>query len=126
MLPRAPPLTPRSDLLGTALSGLCLVHCLGTPLIVLAAPPAAAVLGRVHPALLVSVTLVAGWSFVPGYRRHRSALVLALAAAGLTLLFSALLAPEEGVAETVLSVAGALVMMGAHLKNRSLMQITTG
>jgi hypothetical protein len=111
---------PRSDLLGAALSVVCMVHCVSTPGLLVVAPAAASVLGGFHPLLLIGVTAVACWSFVPGFRLHRDAAVASLACVGLGLLGLAALVFEESVVETVLSVGGAGLMMLAHLRNRSL------
>ncbi|MBL8924365.1 MAG: MerC domain-containing protein [Myxococcaceae bacterium] len=112
----------RSDLVGTALSGACMVHCVSMPGVMAAAPAAGAVLGGFHPLLLIAVAGVALWAFVPGWRRHREGSVLVGAAVGLTLLAAAAFAFDEGVLETVFSLAGAVAMMAAHLKNRALLR----
>lgn len=113
--------TDRRDLVGTALSGLCAVHCLSMPAVMSLAPAASSVVGGFHPVLLLGVTAVAAWAFVPGFRRHRSLLPLLLGALGIGLLGTAALAFEESVLETVLSLAGAAAMVAAHLKNRALL-----
>jgi hypothetical protein len=111
----------KSDVVGTVLSGVCMVHCVTTPLLVSAAPAAASVLGGFHPVLLGGVALVGLWAFWPGFRRHRRPEVPLLAVSGLALLALAALAFEESTAETVLSLGGAALMMGAHLRNRALL-----
>jgi hypothetical protein len=111
----------KSDVVGTVLSGVCMVHCVSTPVLVTAAPAAASVLGGFHPVLLGGVALVGLWAFWPGFRRHRRPEVLVLAVTGFALLALAALAFEESVLETVLSLGGAALMMGAHLRNRSLL-----
>ncbi|MDP3499829.1 MAG: MerC domain-containing protein [Myxococcales bacterium] len=116
---------PRSDLIGAALSGICMVHCVSTPGLLLVAPAAASVLGGFHPLLLVGVTAVAGWSFVPGFRRHRDWGVVGLASLGLVLLGVAAFGFEESTLETLLSVFGAGSMMLAHLRNRTLSRVAS-
>jgi hypothetical protein len=111
----------KSDVVGTVLSGVCMLHCAATPALVTVAPAAASVLGGFHPVLLGGVALVAGWAFWPGFRLHRRVEVLALALAGFSLLALAALAFEESALETVLSLTGAALMMGAHLRNRALL-----
>lgn len=110
--------THRVDLLGTGLSVVCAVHCLSMPVVLSALPAAASVLGGFHPVLLLGVVVVALVAFVPGFRRHHSPLPLSLGAVGIALLTSALLF-EESLFETVLSLAGALAMMAAHVANRA-------
>lgn len=111
-----------SDLLGAALSTLCIVHCVSVPGLLIAVPAAGAVVGGFHPVLLVGVTLVALWAFVPGFLAHRAASVLLLAALGLALLGVGALVLEESALESVVSVAGAGAMLAAHLRNRSLLR----
>lgn len=112
----------RSDVVGTVLSGLCMVHCMAMPGVLAAAPAAGAALGRFHPVLLAAVTGVALWSFVPGWRVHHDARVAVGAALGVALLATAAFAFEESVLETVLSLAGAGTLMASHLKNRALLR----
>jgi hypothetical protein len=113
---------PTRDLVGTALSVACVVHCASSPLIVWLLPAAGSLLGGVHPVLLGLVCAVATWSFVPGVRRHGHFEVAAAGAAGVALLALAAMVVEGGVAETSLSVAGAALMMWAHWRNRSLLR----
>lgn len=109
------------DLLGQAISLVCLVHCLATPLLLMLAPALAGFLGGWHPVLLVGVLVTAAWAFVPGYRYHRSKAVLVLATSGLTLLATGVtLFHENFVAETAMTVVGAGLMLAAHWKNRQL------
>lgn len=121
-MPRAAPAPGGSDLLGAALSALCIVHCVSVPGLLVAMPAAGAVVGGFHPVLLVGVTLVAAWAFVPGFLVHRAPSVLVLAALGLALLALGALVLEESRLETVVSVAGAGAMLAAHLRNRTLLR----
>lgn len=108
------------DLLGQVLSAACVVHCAATPLLVGSLPAAASVLGGFHPVLLVVVTAVAGWAFVPGFRRHRRREPALLAVAGISLLAVGTLLSERPLWDAAFSVAGAAVMMVAHWRNRVL------
>jgi MerC mercury resistance protein len=107
------------DTVGQILSAVCAVHCVATPLLVTMAPAAASVLGGAHPVLLVLVIGVALWSFVPGYRCHRSVQVAGLALTGVGLLAVAAFVFHGRLAlETGFSLVGATVMMVAHWQNR--------
>ena len=109
------------DLWGQALSLLCLVHCLATPIVLMLAPALAGFLGGWHPVLLAGVMLTAAWAFVPGYRYHRSKAVLGFALGGVTLLATGVLVfHEHFFIETALTVSGAALMLAAHWKNRQL------
>lgn len=111
------------DTVGQILSAVCAVHCVTTPLIMTMAPAMASVFGGAHPVLLALVIGVAVWSFVPGYRCHHSKRVAGLAFTGISLLAIAAFALDHDLLlETIVSLAGASVMMGAHWQNRKLLR----
>ena len=115
--------TDPKDTLGQVLSAVCAVHCAATPLVLVIAPAAGSVLGGVHPVLFLFVLAVALWALIPGYRCHRRAQVLVLAAAGITLLgTAAFLFHDSFFLDTGFSVAGAALMMTAHWRNRVLLR----
>ncbi|MBF5055039.1 MerC mercury resistance protein [Alcanivorax sp. 521-1] len=107
------------DQLGTACSGLCIVHCLATPALV-AAGGLGAVGGLLasksfHLAMLAPVLLFAAASFPSAYRRHRHPGPGLLALAGVGLLIGAHLLPHA--LEALITSAGGLALIGAHLWN---------
>ena len=109
------------DRWGQALSLICLVHCVATPVVLMLAPAMAGFLGGWHPVLLGGVVLTAAWAFVPGYRFHHSKRVLGLALAGVSLLSIGVLAFHAWfAAETAMTISGAGLMLAAHWKNRQL------
>ena len=109
------------DLLGQALSLICLVHCFATPVVLMLAPALVGFLGGWHPVLLVGVVGTAVWAFIPGYRFHRNTSVLLLAVGGVSLLGTGVTFFHDNfLAETALTVAGAGLMLWAHWKNRQL------
>ncbi len=115
----------RWDGVGQLLSALCIVHCVGLPLMLGFLPVAVAgVLGdeSVHCWLLVLVTVSALAAFVPGWRQHRRASAAGLAVVGVGLLASAafLVPADAGPWELGLTLAGGGVMVVAHGRNRSL------
>jgi hypothetical protein len=108
---------------GQVLSAVCAVHCAATPLVVMLAPAMGSMLGGVHPVLFIVVFGVALWAFIPGYRCHKNASVLALALAGITLLGSAAFVFHDSFAlDTGFSLVGASLMMAAHWRNRVLLR----
>ena len=107
------------DIVGQALSLLCIVHCAAMPLVLAAVPTFAGVFGRAHPVLLILVFATALWSFVPGYRHHRNLSVLLLGIAGVALLAMGTLPSNSLATETAFSVSGAGLMLFAHWKNRT-------
>lgn len=111
------------DVWGQALSLLCLVHCIATPVVLMLAPAMAGFLGGWHPVLLAGVVATAAWAFVPGYRFHHSRSVLLLAAGGVTLLaVGVTFFHDNFAAETSMTVSGAAMMLAAHWKNRQLVK----
>jgi len=109
-----------TDLIGQALSVLCVIHCALTPVVLLVAPAMAGLLGNAHPVLLALVLATAAWAFIPGYRHHGQRAPMLLGLGGITLLalgtfvFHATLALD-----IAFSVAGAGLMLTAHWKNRA-------
>lgn len=108
-----------SDMVGQALSVLCIVHCAVTPFLVLAAPALTPILGDAHPVLLVLVLATAVWAFVPSYRHHHNIAIPAMGLAGVGLLaLGALVFHAQPWVETGFTVMGAVLMLVAHWRNR--------
>ncbi len=121
--------TPIRGLDGLAMvfSALCLVHCLALPVLVAALPLAASSLvtdERFHQWLLlgaVPTSLIAlGW----GWRRHRSSVVALLGLLGMVLMVFAAFGIQFGLldaqGERLLTIAGAVLLAIAHLRNYQL------
>lgn len=110
------------DLLAASVSGLCILHCFLTPLLLVfgAAGTLSAVLSSewVHYLLLLPVLLLAALSLPAGRRLHRNNKPAVLAVGGILLLFLALSAPES--LESSLTVSAGFLLIGAHLYNRQL------
>lgn len=113
-----------ADYAGMTAAALCLLHCLGPPLL-LAAFPLVNWFPHddgLHAWLLILVALPALVALVAGFRQHRRSLVLALGACGFACCCAAVLVagPRYGHgAEAVLTSIGGLFIFAAHLKNRS-------
>ncbi|MCP3142567.1 MerC domain-containing protein [Pyxidicoccus xibeiensis] len=120
------PVASRWDGLGQLVSALCIVHCVGVPLVLGLLPAAVAGLledEAVHHWLLLLVTVTALAAFVPGWRHHRRGSAAALAGVGLALLLGgAFGVPEDasGPWEMGLTLAGGGVMALAHRRNHAL------
>jgi hypothetical protein len=106
-----------------ALSGLCLLHCLALSLAAVAAPVVVGLGfdgGWTHVAMLALVIPLSAVALPRGYREHRRNAVLWLGGAGLTLL---VLGATLGhhvygpAVDTVLTMAGAVVLGLAHVMN---------
>ena len=117
----------RWDKLGIFASGLCLVHCLALPLL-LPLLPALALIPHsgMHALLLIPVIALSALAVVPGYRHHRSRRVVGLAAAGVLLCSTAVLAEAlfglEGW-DMPLTVAGGMLLVSGHLSNLRLSRL---
>lgn len=101
-------------------SALCLVHCLGLPLLIAALP---AIAGGMDPgegfhlAVLLFAVPTSAFALVEGWRRHRGVAPLFVGGAGLTLLAAGLAFEEWAAVETGVTVTGSLLLAGAHLAN---------
>lgn len=112
-----------ADRLGICLSGLCVIHCLLTPLLFIFLPSVQLLEFHetFHRVLLLALPLLALLAFVPGYLRHRDPQVFAWSLPGFGLLVALTLAFEgTGWIETALSVTGSLLLIQAHRINRRL------
>ncbi len=110
-----------ADRFGMLASGLCLVHCLALPLLLIPLFGLEHQGDAFHRAMVVLVTLPVLLALIPGYLAHRHWRVLALGGLGLTLFGSGVLVfgPRYGESvELVLAVAGGVLLFGAHFRNR--------
>lgn len=115
-----------ADRAGICLSVICIVHCILTPILLLALP-AMQVFEWWHESLHITfaviIPVLALAAFVPGYRLHRDKRVFKIAAVGFALVISAITVPHilhiEWL-EAVLSVFGSIFLVRAHLLNRHL------
>ncbi|WP_260706305.1 MerC domain-containing protein [Edaphobacter flagellatus] len=113
-----------TDHAGAMASGICLVHCLMTPVVISLFPGALPYLPgdlRVHRLLAAIILLIGAAAFIPGYRIHRRKALLGLIAIGLLLILCVAWAGNamSPSVELVLSVSGSLILVAAHLLNRS-------
>jgi hypothetical protein len=110
-----------ADRFGMLASGLCLVHCLAMPLLLIPLFGLGHQGDAFHRAMVVIVTLPVLLALIPGYLAHRHWRVLALGGLGLASFGAGVLVfgPRYGEnVELVLAVAGGLLLFGAHYRNR--------
>jgi hypothetical protein len=114
----------RLDSLGVLLSGICIVHCLALPLLLVALPfLGGSFLGGhgFHEWLLLAVLPVSIVALGAGYRSHGDARVLWLGGAGLFLLaFATYGHPWFGLPEIWergISIVGGVIHAGGHILN---------
>jgi len=116
------------DLVAAYISGLCILHCLLTP--ILLALGGAGVLGHwleaewVHYALIAPILLLVIWSLPAARRQHQQHAPLWLGLAGAGLMLMSLWVPAR--LEPVLAVSAGILLMAAHLFNRHLLKLLPG
>jgi hypothetical protein len=125
--------TGRWDKIGIFLSSLCAVHCLLTPLVILALP----FLGEsfeheashvFHIVMALVVVPVAYYAFFSGYRHHHKKGVLFSGLFGASLIGLAAFLPHEWVEFyelDVMTILGSLILVTAHVINRKACQCHT-
>ena len=117
------------DIIGLVLSATCLVHCLLLP-VVLALVPLSALVGlsdtAFHFVLAWIILPISGLALALGVLRHRRWSIALIGGGGIALLFTAAFIGHEGAgtaAERWLTVAGSLLIAGAHLVNFRLSEL---
>lgn len=112
------------DLVAAYISGLCIIHCLLTP--VLLALGGAGLLGHwldaewVHYLLIAPILLLVIWSLPAARRQHRQQSPLWLGCGGAALMLLSLAVPAA--LEPWLAISAGVLLMAAHLMNRHLLQ----
>ena len=108
------------DGLAVGASALCLVHCLGLPLLIAALPAVAGQIGAgegFHLAVLLFALPTSGFALIEGWRRHRGLAPLFVGGVGLVLLAAGLAFGNWAAVETGMTVAGSLLLAAAHVAN---------
>lgn len=115
--------TDRWNKVGIFLSGICALHCLLTPILLLALP----VLGGffenswIHILLALGVLPVGLFAFWTGFQHHRKSSILGLGLLGMTFIISAAFVPHEWVEWNeidVVTILGSLSLIIAHVLNQ--------
>ena len=108
------------DLAGIGASALCVLHCLATPLLVVALPTVAAFEEQAHAAFALVILAIGLLAFWPGLRRHRRWHVVAAAVVGFALISLGVVAPAGLLSEAgegTVTVLGGATLVLAHLRN---------
>ncbi len=107
-------------------SGLCLVHCLLLPIIIVAVPLLAQLNEtHFHAQMLLVVVPVSLFAFAHGYRRHGNLRIIAGGVAGIALLFigGTVVHASYGIlADSLLTIAGSIILATSHYFNNRLMR----
>ena len=112
------------DRAAIALSGLCVLHCLAMPLLLMLLPFTGQLTAdHFHMQMLALVVPASGIALGLGFRRHRNAGIVFAGFAGLLLLFVGATWAHNDigiVADRVMTVTGSSVLAVAHFYNSRL------
>jgi hypothetical protein len=110
------------DKTGIWLSGLCMVHCILTPIVLILLPMMTFAKSEwVHLVLAGVLPIIAFGAFIPGVRRHKDWAVIKIGLVGLALIIFAALDPFHWlneITEGAVTSVGSLSLILAHLRNR--------
>jgi hypothetical protein len=117
MTPRTIP-TSRLDRIAMGLSGLCLVHCVGTAIVLSVLASAGGFLGRpiIHEVGLSLAMIIGAFALGRGMREHGFVLPSVVGALGLAVMAGALSLPEGG-HEPLYTVVGVMILALGHRLN---------
>lgn len=99
---------------------LCLIHCLALPLLIAALPALARALDLregFHLLVLAAAIPTSAVALIAGRRRHGAFVPVFTGIAGLALMAAGALFASRAATETALTVAGSLLLAGAHIAN---------
>ena len=110
--------TSRLDRIAMGLSGLCLVHCVGTAILLGLLASAGGFLGSpiVHEVGLTLAMLIGSFALGRGILEHGFMMPSAIGALGLGVMAGALSLPEGG-HEPIYTVAGVMILALGHRLN---------
>jgi hypothetical protein len=110
--------TGRLDRIAMGLSGLCLVHCVATAILLGVLASAGGLLGRpiIHEVGLTLAMIVGAIALGRGVREHGFVLPAMVGLLGLSIMGYALTLPEGG-HEPIFTMAGVLILALGHRLN---------
>ena len=108
----------RLDHIAMGLSGLCLVHCIGTAVLLGLLASAGGMLGKpiIHEVGLTLAMIIGAVALGRGVREHGFILPAAVGITGLSIMAYALTLPE-GAHEPLYTVAGVMILALGHRLN---------
>ena len=112
------------DHVAITLSGLCLVHCLLLPVVVLALPLLAQFNEtHFHVQMLIAVVPVSLIAFALAYRRHSNKAIVAWGTVGVAIIFAGGTVAHANfgtLADSLLTIAGSIILATSHFFNNRL------
>lgn len=125
--PAQPRESNAADAAGVAVSIACGIHCILTPILLLALPSLGEAFHApiVHRVIAVLVTGIAAYALWRGYRRHGHALPVIIGSVGVLTIWSALFIPHEAHDHdhfhlpmgTIVTILGSLLLITGHILN---------
>ena len=111
---------PALDRMAVGLSGLCVLHCLLSVVLVSLMSTAGTFLTdpSIHQAGLAGAVMLGALALGQGYLTHRAIRPALVGIAGLTLMATGLIV-EHGWPEVAVTITGVVVLAAAHLLNAS-------
>jgi hypothetical protein len=108
----------RLDHIAMGLSGLCLMHCIGTAVVLSLLASAGGLLGKpiIHEVGLTLAMLIGAFALGRGVREHGFILPALVGVTGLSIMAYALTLPEGG-HEPLYTVAGVMILALGHRLN---------
>jgi hypothetical protein len=108
----------RLDHIAMGLSGLCLVHCIGTAVLLGLLASAGGLLGKpiIHEVGLTLAMIIGAFALGRGVREHGFVLPAMVGVTGLSIMAYALTLPE-GAHEPLYTVAGVMILALGHRLN---------
>jgi len=117
----ASPTTGLLDRTAILLSGLCVVHCLALPVLIVAAPFLGQFAdGHLHAQMLVVVLPLSTGALALGFRQHRNAQIIIAGVAGMLLLAlgATVMHNQFGIAaDRAFTMTGAVILALSHWFN---------
>jgi hypothetical protein len=118
------------DRVAVMLSGLCLLHCLALPFLLVSLPALSVFsAGHLHAQMLVVAIPVSAIALAFGFRRHANRYILTFGILGMLLLvFGGTVAHSQYglLADRAFSITGALVLAVTHYFNSRLLRHCRG
>ncbi len=120
-----------ADRLAVVLSGLCILHCLAIPVLLVSGQMLGGLVAtdeHFHELLLIALLPVSALAFGYGYRRHQNRSVLYRGAFGMLIItLAATLAHDltGAVTESLINIAGSVILIFAHRDNLRLARNAT-
>lgn len=107
------------DKLGMIISGVCVIHCLLTPVIILSLPWFEDIFSHevVHLSLLLFLFPLAIFTFTHGYKTHKKLSIVMMGAIGIIFISIPILIHPTELIEQAITVTGSIILIIAHYNN---------